>query len=73
MPIYRANKEEINDILSKMPSAKEIEEMLSLCELDIREYYELYGDEKIKNAVKYAKDLKDRYTVLWLYNQICSE
>lgn len=67
IPIYKANKEEINDILSKMPSAKEIEEMLSLCELDIREYYELYGDEKIKNAIKYAKDLKDRYTVLW-YN-----
>ncbi|MBQ3040600.1 MAG: sn-glycerol-1-phosphate dehydrogenase [Clostridia bacterium] len=67
IPIYKANKEEINDILSKMPSAKEIEEMLSLCELDIREYYELYGDEKIKNAIKYAKDLKDRYTILW-YN-----
>jgi hypothetical protein len=27
---------------------------------------ELYGEEKIKDAIKYAKDLKDRYTVLWL-------
>ena len=49
-----------------MPSAEKIKEMLSLCQLDISEFYELYGKEKIENAVKYAKDLKDRYTVLWL-------
>ena len=66
MPIYKANEEEIKNILSKMPSGKEIENMLSLCELDISEYYNLYGKEKIENAIKYAKDLKDRYTVLWL-------
>lgn len=67
MPIYKANEDEIRSLLSKMPTKDEIEKMLSLCELDIREYYELYGDKKIKNAIKYAKDLKDRYTVLW-YN-----
>ena len=26
----------------------------------------MYGAEKINDAVWYAKDLKDRYTVLWL-------
>lgn len=66
MPIYKANEDEIRSLLSKMPTKDEIEKMLSLCELDIREYYELYGDKKIKNAIKYAKDLKDRYTVLWM-------
>ena len=25
------------------------------------------GEEKIKNAMLYSKDLKDRYSVLWLY------
>lgn len=25
------------------------------------------SEEKIQNAISYAKDLKDRYTVLWLY------
>ena len=25
------------------------------------------SEEKIKNAILYAKDLKDRYSVLWLY------
>ena len=67
MPIYKENEQEIRSILSKMPASKEIKEMLSLCELDISEFYELYGKEKIENAIKYAKDLKDRYTVLW-YN-----
>ena len=50
-----------------MPKAREIEEMLSLVELDINDFYALYGQEKINNAILYAKDLKDRYTVLWLY------
>ena len=40
--------------------------MLSLVGLDIKEFIDLYGKEKIENAIYYAKDLKDRYTVLWL-------
>ena len=27
----------------------------------------LYGEEKIADALLYAKDLKDRYSVLWMY------
>ena len=64
--VYLEKEEEIKAILREMPSAKEIERLLSLVGLDIKEYYQLYGNEKIERAVKYAKDLKDRYTVLWL-------
>ena len=42
-------------------------EMLEIAEIDLNEFYKLYGKEKINTAVHYAKDLKDRYTVLWLY------
>lgn len=66
MPIYHAHEAEIRDILSEMPSRDEIKEMLGAVGLDIKEFYDLYGEGKIKTAVKYAKDLKDRYTVLWL-------
>lgn len=66
MPRYLQSEEEIRGLLLKMPKAREIEGMLSLVELDIGEFYSLYGEEKIANAIKYAKDLKDRYTVLWL-------
>ena len=29
-----------------------------------------YTEDKIADAIRYAKDLKDRYTVLWLNEQI---
>ena len=63
---YLNNEDKIKEILRKMPTANEITQMLSLVGLDITEFYTLYGQEKIKNALLYAKDLKDRYTVLWL-------
>ena len=66
LPVYIDKEEEIKEILNEMPSALEIEKMLDQVGLDIKEFYAFYGNEKIKNAVLYAKDLKDRYTVLWL-------
>ena len=50
-----------------MPTADKICEMLSLVGLDMRQFYAAYGEEKINDAIRYAKDLKDRYTVLWVY------
>ncbi len=64
--IYKAKEKEIREILAEMPSSKEIEDMLSLVELDANELYSFYGEEKVNNAILYAKDLKDRYTVLWM-------
>ena len=66
MSIYKEKEKEIKKLLSEMPSAKEIEKMLSRCEMNISEFYSVYGKEKIDTALLYSKDLKDRYTVLWL-------
>ncbi|MBQ7907034.1 MAG: sn-glycerol-1-phosphate dehydrogenase [Clostridia bacterium] len=65
--IYLEKEEEIRKILSDMPKPAEIEALLKEVGLDINELYKTYGTDKIKSAIKYAKDLKDRYTVLWLY------
>ena len=65
-PIHKEKEAEIKKILASMPSSEEIKNMLALAELDASELYSLYGKETVENAVKYAKDLKDRYTVLWL-------
>lgn len=65
--LYKDKEEEIKEILSQMPSSDEIEKMLSVAEIDISEFYTLYDKNKIINSILYAKDLKDRYTVLWLY------
>lgn len=67
LPVYLEKEAEIRKILSEMPSSAEIEAMLSLAGLDMSDFYALYGEEKIQNAILYAKDLKDRYTVLWLH------
>ena len=65
--LLRQKEEEIKNILSQMPSSEEIKQMLSVVGLDIEEFYKFYGEQKIEDAMLYAKDLKDRYTVLWLY------
>ena len=64
--LYLEKEAKIREILGEMPSSQEIENMLSLVGLDMNAFYSLYGKEKIQTAVLYAKDLKDRYTVLWI-------
>lgn len=66
LEIYKEKEAEIKKVLSEMPTSCEIEEILLKAQLDINEFYEMYGEEKINTAILYAKDLKDRYTVLWL-------
>ena len=63
---YLEKEEEIKAILEEVPASEDIYDMLQLVELDVKEFYALYGKEKIKDAILYSKDLKDRYTVLWL-------
>ena len=66
LAIYCAHEREIRDILAEMPTSGEIEAILLPATLHMEEFYAVYGKQKIHDAVRYAKDLKDRYTVLWL-------
>ena len=65
--IYKAKEAEIRSVLAEVPKASEIEAMLNAVGMDMAEFYKLYSKEKIDDAILYAKELKDRYTVLWLY------
>jgi len=67
LPVYLEKEAEIRAILAEMPSAKEIEQILAAVGYDLADFYKLYDAQKIKDAIPYAKELKDRYTVLWLY------
>ena len=58
--------EEAKKILAEAPSPEEFTKMLEDVGFDYSEFIELYGREKIDDAILYGKDLKDRYTVLWL-------
>ena len=41
--------------------------MLTDVGFDLSAFEDMYGTEKIQRGVWFAKDLKDRYSVLWLY------
>lgn len=68
--IYRAKEKAIKAVLKEMPSAAEIKEILDTIGLSFDLMKETYSAQKLKDAVVYAKDLKDRYTVLWMYYDI---
>ncbi len=63
---YLSREDEIRAILSEVPAAERIKEILAAADYDIKEFYDMYGEDRIRDAVKWAKDLKDRYTVLWV-------
>lgn len=60
--------EGIREIISEAPTAAEAEEMVEAVGLRMAEMYEIYGQAHIDEAIRYAKDLKDRYSVLWIYD-----
>ncbi len=65
--IYRDKWPQIRAILADAPSAAEMQEMTEKIGLSYQTYKDFYGKQKIQDALYYAKDLKDRYTVLWMY------
>lgn len=60
------NWDAIRAVLREAPGQEEMNGLVRAIGLDPDEFYRFYGEEKLRNAVRYAKDLKDRYTVLWL-------
>ena len=64
---YKEKWQEMKAVLKQAPTKAE---MLSLVEnigLPYQDFKAFYGEEKIGDAIWFAKDLKDRYTVLWLW------
>ena len=59
--------EDIRAILSEAPTEAETKGMVEAVGLRMEELYETYGQTHIDEAIRYAKDLKDRYSVLWIY------
>jgi hypothetical protein len=70
MPVYREKWDTVRQILSEVPTEKELSAILASVGFTREEYEAEYSEEKRKDALFYAKDLKDRYTVLWLYDRL---
>ncbi|WP_281532187.1 sn-glycerol-1-phosphate dehydrogenase [Anaerocolumna aminovalerica] len=67
MKIYTDHWKEIRKVLSETPDSEDIIKILDQVKLSYDDFEFLYGEEKIKDGIWYAKDLKNRYTVLWMY------
>jgi len=66
-PVYQEKWQEIKKVLREVPSTAELTTYIGSIGLDMNEFEALYGKQKIQDALWYAKDLKDRYSVLWMY------
>lgn len=65
--VYRNKWQEIKNVLSEVPSSRELMSYLETVDLDMKDFTSMYPEEKLREAILFAKDLKDRYSVLWLY------
>ncbi len=64
---YLAKWDEIKAVLAQAPTSEQMIAYIESVGLDISAYDRTYGEQKINDALLYAKDLKDRYSVLWMY------
>ena len=58
----------IRAILSEAPDEAEALAMVEAVGLSMSELYATYGEAHVAEALAWAKDLKDRYSVLWVHN-----
>lgn len=63
---FEEHWDDICVILSEAPDYKTMVGFVNAIGLDMNAFHAFYGQETLNDAVAYAKDLKDRYTVLWL-------
>ena len=49
---------------------EKIKRILEKCGLSFKEFTTFYGKDLILYSLKYSKYLKDRFSVLWLFNDL---
>ena len=65
--LYAEKWNEILAVLGACPTAAEIEQMLLSVGFDLAAFERMYGADRIADGKLWSKDLKDRYSILWLY------
>ncbi|MDD6174371.1 MAG: sn-glycerol-1-phosphate dehydrogenase [Firmicutes bacterium] len=64
--VLAEKRSELLALAADVPTPETLAAMLEEAGLPLSRFYEQYGIEKIRDSVRYAKDLKDRYTVWWM-------
>lgn len=68
--VYREKWQEIRRVLAEAPSSVDMRALVEQIGLSYGQFQAFYGAEKISDGISYAKDLKDRYSVLWMYDDL---
>ena len=73
MDVYRGKERQIRAVLAECPRAAELERILDGIGLPRRRLGEMYSNARVTDALVYAKDVRVRYSVLWLYYDLFGE
>lgn len=68
--IYRERWQEICEVLAEAPTPADMRVLVERVGLSCEAFTAFYGKDKIQDGISYAKDLKDRYSVLWMYDDL---
>ncbi len=68
--LYKKYQKDIKEVLKDCPTYEEIKAILEKCGLSFKEFTTFYDKELILYSLKYSKYLKERFSVLWLYNDL---
>ena len=66
LAIYAEKEQEIRALLDETPRSEEILKILTKAGFSMDYFYSYYGRPVIADGMRYAKELKNRYTVLWM-------
>ncbi len=61
---------QLETVLNEVPEENEMAALLDELGLAMPDFVKLYGKSKIEQSIIYAKELKERYTLLWLLQDI---
>ncbi len=64
-----SHPDEIRAVLAEAPTSAETRAMVEAVGLSYDDFAAFYGEDTLWEAHRWGKDLKDRYTVLWLYHR----
>ncbi len=65
-----SHPDEVRAVLAEAPSAEETRSMVEAVGLSLADFQDFYGTDTLREAIRWGKDLKDRYTVLWPYHTL---
>ena len=69
-PVIMERWETVRQILKEAPTGREMTELMQRAGYEMEDFVDFYGDAHIRRGIRYAKDLKDRYTLLWVLHDV---